>query len=514
MIDLTTYPNPLQNTPPIIDTGFKASSYELFMSDNFKIIDKNKEPVSFFANPAQHSLNWHMQYYLDILVLKARKMGFSSDALGIAVTKFLMGHNEKCISMSFDQTASEKQLARAKYYINSYEKKNKVKIPYKYNSKNQMVYEGTYINKDGEEESFQNILQVGTARNTDFGRGDDITFLHLTEVSLADVLSLMAGVGEACLPGAHKIFETTAAGFNEYKKFWDAAMRGDNDFAALFYSPYWEYSQEYVEKKRRDLGRLGAQEFPLTALEAFLTSGLPYFDQMAMIQYQKETLQIKPIEAQTIDKDMFKQFRKLNSGEFILVFIDTAGEGSDFNSGMFISKNRLDIPIQLSYEGSIIDVTPALKIVLEWIYKETGVKPVVCYETNNGGGYELERLSRLNRDQNYTIYYQYKLNSEGELERTDKMGWNTNTATRPVMLTGVEELVNNHLVTIYSDNTATQMFSFVKKKTPSGWRAEAETGSFDDDIMALAGAWQMYQTENPPVVYKPQQQYKPTNFMV
>lgn len=276
------YPNPLLNNPTIRQTGFKSESYERFMSDNFRIINKDKLPVQFNANPPQHSLNRHMESYYDILVLKARKMGFSSDALGIASTKFLMGENEKCISMSFDQTASDKQLTRAKYYIRSYEEKNNIKIPYKYNSKNQMVWEGKKDNEDGTVDHFQNILQVGTARNTAFGRGDDISFLHLTEVSLAELYELMAGVGEACLPSAHKILETTANGFNSYKRYWDDSILGNTDFACLFYSPLWEYSQEYIDNKYRTLGRLGPQEYPMTAEEAFLTSGELYFDNLSL----------------------------------------------------------------------------------------------------------------------------------------------------------------------------------------------------------------------------------------
>jgi hypothetical protein len=267
------------NQPEPKHTGFKAQNYERFMRENLKIIDKDKQPVPFDANPAQQSLNDYMELYYDILVLKARKMGFSSGALGIAVTKFLTGKNEKCVSMSFDQNASEKQLSRAKYYIKSYEAINNLKVPLKYNSKNQMVWEG--VDENGE--NFANILQVGSARNTSFGRGDDITFLHLTEVSLADVYELMAGAGEACLPGAHKILETTAAGFNTYKRYWDESILGITGFAALFYSPLWEYSLEYVKDKLGKLGRLGMQEYPMNPEEAFLTSGMGYFDNFALI---------------------------------------------------------------------------------------------------------------------------------------------------------------------------------------------------------------------------------------
>ncbi len=295
MIDLTTYPNPLMNKPVKQDTGFKASSHELFMLENFKIVNKEQQSVPFSMQPAQHSLNTMMQHYFDILVLKARKMGFSSDALGIATTKFLMGENEKCVSMSFEQSASEKQLARAKYYIKAYEEINNMKVNFKYNSKNTMALESKKANDKGGYDYFQNILQVGTFGNTSFGRGDDITFLHLTEVSLADLLQLMAGVGEACLPTAHKILETTANGFNSYKSTWDEAILGNNNFAALFYSPYWEYAEEYVTKKRKDLGRLGPQEFPLTAEEAFLTSGELYLDQVALRWYMENTREVMAV---------------------------------------------------------------------------------------------------------------------------------------------------------------------------------------------------------------------------
>lgn len=207
----------------------------------------------------------------------------------------------------------------------------------------------------------------------------------------------------------------------------------------------------------------------------------------------KRTIDLPP----HLDNEMFTLYRPLREGEFIIVFIDTAGEGSDYNAGQFLSKQALDVPLVMHYKGSIVDVTPKLKLVLEWICEVTGVLPCVAYETNNGGGYELERLSRLNTKQMYTVYCQYKLNEQGVLVRTDKKGWNTNSATRPAMLTGIEEVVNNHLLTVYDRQTVTEMFSFVKHRTPSGWKAEAEVGTHDDLLIALAGAWQLYQTEEP-----------------
>jgi glycerophosphoryl diester phosphodiesterase len=478
--------------------AFKSEVFQKFIENEFTIIDKERNEVPFILNKAQADFIQNLSNLNN--VLKNRKQGISSVSLAIAVTKFLMGKNERCVSVSFIESSAFQQLERAKHFLKSYQATNGVKVPLKYDSKQQWVYEGV----DEQGRPFINSLRVGSAKSKSFGRGDDITFLHITEAAHADDLeALLSGIGEAVTNDAITILETTANGFDQFKTHWDNTEKGMNTYKNFFYDPFWTYSKEFVEEKRRNLGRLGAQEYPYTAKEAFLTSGLPYFEHEPMMEYEQRVQSSKPLKDQWLSRDMFSQYRTLQKGEFIIVFVDTAGEGSDWNSAQFLSKDRLDIPIVLHHEGSIIDVTPKLKDALEWIFKETGVKPVVCYETNNGGGYELERLNRLNLLQHYIVYKQYALNPKTkQLEKTDKLGWNTNSATRPVMLQGVEDLVNNRLVTIYHPVTVTQMFSFVKHKTPAGWKAEAETGAHDDEIMSLAGVWQLYQTEVPIVPRK------------
>lgn len=276
----------LQADTPPVGTGFNSSGYARFMADRFTIIDKQKLEVPFAQQPAQIDFLHQMSLYYQLIILKARKMGFSSTALGVAATKFLTGQNENCVSMSFDADASTKQLARAKHYIRSYETITRTKINFKYNRQNAMVMEIKAPNEAGGYDYWQNTLRVGTAKSSSFGRGDDITFLHLTEVAFCDdVPTMLSGVGEACLPNTHKLMETTANGFNSYKEFYDQAKRLLNDYAPLFYSPLWEYSSEYITKKRRDLGRLGPQEYPLSDMEAFLTSGEAYFDVTALKDY-------------------------------------------------------------------------------------------------------------------------------------------------------------------------------------------------------------------------------------
>lgn len=77
---------------------------------------------------------------------------------------------------------------------------------------------------------------------------------------------------------------------------------------------------------------------------------------------------------------------------------------------------------------------------------------------------------------------------------TGKLGWSTNSATRPKMLQELKDAIEGQLLHIYHRQTINELFSFILK--PNG-RAEAEVGAHDDLVMSLAGAWQLYQTEKP-----------------
>jgi hypothetical protein len=200
---------------------------------------------------------------------------------------------------------------------------------------------------------------------------------------------------------------------------------------------------------------------------------------------------------------MFRRYRDYAKGEFIIVAADTSSGGNDYSCAQFLSKTNLDVPVVYHSKVTATEMTPLIAIELEAIYKQTGVKPVVAYETNNGGVFELQRLATLNRNGNYTMYMQKTIGTLDGLETTQKYGFSTNSATRPAMLQLLKEAIDNQLLTIYDKPTINEMFAFIIK--PNG-RAEAESGAHDDLVMSLAIAWQMYQTENQLSVKKPTNQ--------
>lgn len=476
---------------------FNWAGYRKAVEENFTIIDKDKKEVDFLLNAPQ--LDFIKRAQERNVILKARKMGFSSVLLAIAAIKFLMGKNERCVSMSFDKEASKKQLERAKHFIKSYERKNGIKVPLKYNSKSELVYEG--IDEDGV--SYTNALRIGTAKSTGFGRGDDITFLHLTEVSLADNLEqLLAGVGEAVVNNAMVTLETTANGFNEFKTFWDEASAKARGYLAFFYEPAWEYDQEFLDRKKLELGRLFDQEYPATPELAFIASGQHYFDTLSMKDYLTE-VKDRDYQPQPHTPPHWRRYRDWEDGEFVVCFADTAAGGGDFCAVQFMSKTKLDIPVVYHKKTIATEMTPEIHAELERIRDITGVEPVVAFERNNGGLFEMDRLATLNRNRKYRIYQlKQNIGTRTAVSDSPKLGWDTNSATRPAMLGMLKEAIDNKLITIYDRPTINEMFSFVEVQTTMTWRAQAEKGAHDDLIMSLAGAWQLYQSETPRVYKK------------
>lgn len=196
----------------------------------------------------------------------------------------------------------------------------------------------------------------------------------------------------------------------------------------------------------------------------------------------------------------FRRYREYDDQEFFVVFADTAWGGTDYCAAQFLSKTKLDVPVVYHSKVMATEMTPLIHTELERIYDETHVRPVVAFERNNGGVAEMERLAKLNRNGKYTIYREKtNVGTLNTTEATVKLGYTTNSATRPTMLSMLKEAIDNKLIRIYDKPTINEMFSFIISQTSSSWKAQAELGAHDDLIMALAGAWQLYQTEKAPV---------------
>lgn len=197
---------------------------------------------------------------------------------------------------------------------------------------------------------------------------------------------------------------------------------------------------------------------------------------------------------------MFRLYRKLEKGEFLVYGGDTAQGGIDANYGQFISKTKGDIPLVFKKQGVAASATPILRNAFNWVYEQTGVKPSVALERQNGGASEMHRLEDTN-DGFYTIYYGY----DEDGDRKDKPGWDTNEKTRAQMLGDWLKAFNNDLILIYDQDTIEQHQSFIVSKRG---KPQADANAHDDAVMSCAIAYQLMLTENP-VVQKIRKRERP-----
>lgn len=189
----------------------------------------------------------------------------------------------------------------------------------------------------------------------------------------------------------------------------------------------------------------------------------------------------------------WRQYRNITEGEHLLVFGDTSAGAKDYSAVQFISRQKLDVPLVYHSRKMATEMTNELLPVLEKIYDLTGTKPLVAFERNNGGVFEMERLASLNRANKFDIFMMPTYGKWLENEDAKKLGWDTNTATRPKMLADLKDAIDKQVITVYDRPTIEELFSFVIAKTSSSWKAQAEKGAHDDLVMSLAGAWQLYQ---------------------
>lgn len=192
---------------------------------------------------------------------------------------------------------------------------------------------------------------------------------------------------------------------------------------------------------------------------------------------------------------MFRLYRQPTKGEFFVVFGDTAQGGADKNFVQFLSTTNLDMPLVLAMNGVAAEMTPHLIQALRWIFSRTNVPPTVALERQNGGTSAMHDLMTANHAGEYSIYIAKSSGTLDGEERTDRLGWDTNMATRPSMLGEWLTAFNSKQVLIYDKETIDQHQTFIVNKHG---RPEAAPNTHDDGVMSCAGAWQMYQTERPP----------------
>ena len=187
----------------------------------------------------------------------------------------------------------------------------------------------------------------------------------------------------------------------------------------------------------------------------------------------------------------FREFRDLKKGEQLYVGCDTSFGCGDSSVAQFFSSKRFDFPMVYETNKIATEMTDDIFPILNYVYDETGLMPLVAYERQNGGAFEMERLAKLNKEGKFDIF-RMPINDNGIIKKSDKLGWDTTTATRPQMLGHFKEAIDARLIRIYDKATLDEMYSFIRVQHSNAVKAEAEKNAHDDLVMAAGIAYEMY----------------------
>ncbi len=264
-----------------------ALAYQRFIESNFEI--KNKEGYAkpfILNNPQDKYLLGLKTYYgkelkgVRDIILKGRKMGFSSLILAMFATDFLLEDYpiaSVCIANSRDET--KELLARAKYFMESCLAKTGKTLEDICDTSNT----NELINKINGAS-----FTIGTAGSKVALRVDSVQNLHFSEgahfpdTDIITARETIEGALQMVDQSIGKVFiESTANGYgNYYQTLEEKAYQGQSKFRSCFYGASELYSKQWLAEKEREFTtrEMFLQEYPLTREDAYMSSGSKFFD--------------------------------------------------------------------------------------------------------------------------------------------------------------------------------------------------------------------------------------------
>lgn len=526
---------------------WKVHNDPVFYIENFlKIKDKNSKLVPFTLNDGQKQVmeaikkNEKEGNPHKYIILKARQMGMSTLIQGLIFHNTTTNQYKNSMIVSYEDKSTQNLFGMSKLFYD--ELPTPIKPMLRHSNERALTFENSDNNERSKNPGLRSKMTVATAGSTNVGRSSTIHNLHVSEVAFFEkgqdtMLGLLQAVPDT--NDSMVFLESTANGVGDFfHEFWQKTVKGENEFTPIFLPWFTEpqyarpfrtegerkqlldeinttttdsngsviktYEKELMEKHNLTLEQLNwrrwtiknktqgdedlfGQEYPATPEEAFLSSGRPVFNIKSLKKYQ------------TITKEPLKRgyLRYDNKGD--VTFIEDKKGYVSIWQDPNPDKNYVlgaDVAEGLEHGdyscGKVAD-TETFDEVAKWhghidadLFGEELVKLARYYndaylgvENNNHG---LTTLSTIKRMEYWNLYFSKNYDRIADT-MTQKLGWTTNTKTKPLMIDKLAEFVREIYLGLYDDDTISEMFTYVideKGKT------NAQAGCHDDTVMASA----------------------------
>lgn len=453
-----------------------------------------------------------------IVILKARQLGFSTIAESIlfkeTTTKFNV--NTGIITHQDEATKNLFNMSKLMYECLPQEMKPAKKA----SNAQELIFD----NDKGT--GLKSKIRCMTAGSQGVGRSYTYDNLHVSELAFwpGNKKTTMTGLLQAVpnLPSTIIIIESTANGYEYFKEIWDGAVAGENDFIPLFVGwnelkdyqmPYtgFELTSEEIQLQRdynlsleqltwrrwcirnncsNDIEQF-KQEYPITPEEAFISTGACYFNKEIIMGRINKIKNIKPlrkgyfsysingnkisdIEFIDDDKGYIDIYEEPKEGHPYVLGGDTAGDGSDYFTGLVIDNSNSKQIAKLRHNKIDEDEYSRQIYCLGTYYNNA----LVGLE-NNYSTYPTKKL----KEYDYPKMYIREVEDNIPEVIQDKYGFLTTKATRPIILAMLKEIFRDNISYINDLDVLYEGLVFIKNEKG---RAEAEQGKHDDLIMGLA----------------------------
>lgn len=520
----------------IVDTEIEDEifNFRLFAPKFLKIKTKQGDIVNFKFNQAQlrvldqiDKLKLDGVEYLRLIILKARQQGISTLFQALIFHELLIVPLQKCMTLAHKTDASSNLFDMYKRfydYLPEYikptvEASNEKKVKYgKTKSEN----------------------KIATAGGESIGRSDTLQYLHATEIAFyGNASKAMLDVLQSAKYAKMIVIESTANGIgDEFYNRWQDAKNKDSDYIPIFLSwlDFPEYTENFKDESERvklkntlsdrekslianfkaTLEQLNwrrktikndcggdedkfAQEYPANDAEAFISSGRPVFNSI-ICKTRYESCQ-KPLRIGNLEYDTQGEVVFVDDPKgYIKIFETISVSEDEFN--VFAAGSDVAEGLKQG-DFSVIRILDrrTMKVCMEWhghidpdkladeqllIQKWLKGKIYFATERNNHGLTTITSAYKQKVKQ-----YTEEDFTEGKYpEDTGRLGWKTNSATKPHMLNHLKEWIRDELFTDNGKDFWKETLTFVKnaKGQMQAQNKDADPGTkcYDDRVIATA----------------------------
>ena len=385
-------------------------------------------------------------------------------------------------------------------------------------------------------EGTKSQLRAHTAKNPNLGRGGTIDALHCSEVAYWDTpAATLAAVGASLGADATIVRESTANGAGTYwHKEWIKGKNRKSGYKVHFFN--WTVERSYrVEasdpafdhdefdesgtrlpfvhsdrerelgldetqarwrrRRVREFGDKFAQEYAEDDVTCFLVSGHSVFDgRMLQLEYARMVERSVDVSINpSLGLTEFLRYGKDKLRRTFVIGADAAEGIADPTdpgyTGDYCAAYVLD-----QWSGEQVAAVHGSWEPHEYArilaqvgrrYTTASGAPLIGVERQGGG---TAVLSELRNHHHYPNLYWHEDFDEVRRKAVRRLGWHTNAATRPILIDGLVKAVTKGHMKVNDPEFLAECMTFVRGRHG---RAAAQSGCFDDRVMAAAIAWQM-----------------------